>query len=211
MDNSWAKHFVDTISTSGTVQVFFLRNFFFMSIIFYFLCHIFWKTWVFFYYSTLDYLWSLLHCFFWGWQFFLCKNWLPDWLVWNTFLGFAEIANILDLCIARLCFVLYCNKQWSYWHVLPLSQKVNMNISWWLLFFCVVSSYSFGVNQVVVLHLFCHVYHILFTFSKILENVSIFLVCSSFHMFFHHRVKICDILIIYHIWLFSKEFTLRIL
>ena len=192
MNNLWAKNFVDTITTSGTVQVSFLHNYFVMSIIFYFLCHIFWKTWVSLYY------WSLLHCFFWGWQLFVRKSWLPDWLVWNAFLQFAEIANILDLSISRLCFVL------------PVSQKVNMNISCWLLFFCVVSSYSFGVNQVAALHLFCHFYHILFSLSKILENVSIFLLCSLFHMLFHHIVKICDILIIYQIWLFSKEFTLYI-
>ena len=97
-----------------------------MSIIFYFLCHIFYKTWVFFYYSKFDYLWSLLHCFLRGWQLFLCNNWLPDWLVWNIFLRLAEIANILALCIARFCCVLCCNKQWSYGHVLPLPQKVNI-------------------------------------------------------------------------------------
>ena len=146
------KHFVDTIFTSSTAQVFFLHNYFVKSIIFYFLCHIFYKTWVFFYYSKFDYLWSSLHCFLRGWQLFLYNNWLPDWLVWNTFLQFAEIANILALCIARFCCVLCCNKQWSYWHVLPLPQNVNMNICCWLLLFCVVSSYSLGGNQGVVLH-----------------------------------------------------------
>ena len=120
------KHFVTTTSTSRTVQVFFLHNYLVMPIIFYFLCHIFYKTWVFFYYSKFDYLWRSLHCFLRGWQLFLCNNWLPDWLVWNTFLRFAEIANILALCIARFCCVLCCNKQWSYWHVLPLPQKVNI-------------------------------------------------------------------------------------
>ena len=56
MNNSQAKkHFVATISTSRTVQVFFLHNYF--VIIFYFLCHIFYKTWVFFDYSKFEVRW----------------------------------------------------------------------------------------------------------------------------------------------------------
>ena len=96
------------------------------------------KLWVFFYYSTFEFhdfhLWSSLHCFLWGWQLFLCKNSLPEWLAWNTFLQFVEIADILDLCIARFCCVLCCNKQWSYWHNLPLPQKVNMLLTSSLVF-----------------------------------------------------------------------------
>lgn len=76
-----------------------------------------------------------------------------------------------------------------------------------VLFFVV----SAKAHHVFLLHLFCHVHHMLFSTSKIIENVGNLLVRSSFHMFFHHTVKICDLFIIFHIWLFSKEFTFYIL